>query len=253
MIIILRFLPVAVALLQIGVILEQAKYPLQYPWIALVGVAALPVASVAIAWRRVRFFDMLEKMTPSFVLMATLAFALLLAESRASLTVIAVIAAVSCFVSLELLFILAFNPARYPVNGLSRVNIAYVPIAVWYAAATSSGLLIFLHMDRIWHVMLMVALSVVLFRTTGHPGATRQQNAVWIGLGALVGGHVGLLGLLLPVSMATQGIVAAFLLSSALRARRYMYDPKPSVRQAWSEGLTAVAAFVGVLSTAKWL
>lgn len=253
MIIILRALPALVAILQLVVVYNQAQHPLQYPWIVLVGVVALPLASIAIAWRRVGFIDMLEKMTPSFVLMASLAFALLLTEGRASLTFIAIIASVASFVSLELLFILAFNPARYPVNGLSRVNIAYVPLAVWYVAATSSGLLTFLHMDRVWHVAIMVGLGAVLFRTTGHPGATFQQNIVWTILGALIGAHIGLLGILLSVSMATQGIIAAFLLSSALRARRYMYDPKPSVRQAWVEGVGAAALFSLVLGTAKWL
>jgi hypothetical protein len=253
MIILIRLLPFFTAFFEVAVFVQQIKNPLQYPWIVLAGVGFLPFASLCIAWRRIRFFDWLEKMMPSFVLLAALAFALLLSEGAFANTVIVVIAALSSLISLELLFILAFDPSRYPVNGLSRVNIGYVPIAIWYVAANSSGLLIFMHMERFWHVLIMVILGAVLFRTTGHPGATREQNAVWIFVGSLIGLHAGLLGIFLPLSMAMHGIIATILLCTALRARRYMYDPKPTIRQAWAEGIGAVIALVAALATAKWL
>jgi hypothetical protein len=253
MIIFLRLLPLAVALFEAVAFTSQLRHPLQYPWIAAAGVIALPFASLAITWGRVRFFDMLEKMTPSFILLASLAFALLLAEGTGAQAAIAILASASCLFSLELLFLLAFNPARYPVHGLSRLNIAYVPIAIWYTASTSSGLLIFLHMDRLWHFLILIGLGAILFRTTGHPQASWQENAVWSAVGALVGGQVGLLGLLLPVSMTMQGFIAAFLLSAALRSRRYRYEPKPPVKQAWTECIVGVIAFAAILMTGKWL
>lgn len=253
MIILLRLLPFFTALFEVVVFVQQINNPLQYPWIVLAGVGILPLASLCIAWRRVRFFDWLEKMTPSFVLLAALAFALILSEGAFANTVIVIIASLSSLISLELLFILAFDPSRYPVNALSRVNIGYVPIAIWYISANSSGLLIFMHMERFWHVLIMVILGAVLFRTTGHPGATREQNAVWIFVGSLTGLHAGLLGIYLPLSTSMHGIIAAILLCSALRARRYMYDPKPTVRQAWGEGGGVVVALIAVLVTAKWL
>ncbi|MBI4138747.1 hypothetical protein HY479_01195 [Candidatus Uhrbacteria bacterium] len=253
MIIVLRLLPFAVALLQGAVFVQQIRYPLQYPWIVALGVVALPLASATMGFRRVPFRDMLEKMTPSFALLAALAFGLLLAETAVAYAVIVALAVLSSFLSLELLFILAFDPSRYPVSALSRVNIAYVPIAIWYTAATSSGLLTFLHIPKLWHVVMIVALSAVMFRTTGHPGATWQQNAVWTALGALIGLHVGLLGLFLPLGMPVQGFIAAAILCSALRVRRYMYDPKPTVRLAWGEGVAVLVAAVAVLTTAKWL
>ncbi|MCI0479017.1 hypothetical protein L0Y59_00525 [Candidatus Uhrbacteria bacterium] len=253
MIVLIRILPLLVAAIEATAFLAQLRAPLQYPWLVAVGVVALPAASLAIAWGRVRFFDMLEKMTPTFILLIALAFALLLAEGEGAKAAIVVLATLAPFVSLELLFLLAFNPARYPVHALSRVNIAYVPLAIWYAASTSVGMIVFLHADRLWHVFLMVALGAILFRTTGHPQASWKENATWSGVGALVGGHVGLLGIMLPVSMPVHGFLAAFLLSAALRVRRYRYDPKPSHRQAWIEGIAAAVAFVAVLSTGKWL
>jgi hypothetical protein len=72
-------------------------------------------------------------------------------------------------------------------------------------------------------------------------------------VGALIGMNVGILGVFLPVSMATQGVIAALILCAALRVRRYRYDPRPAVRQARLEGILALIAFVTVLVTAKWL
>ncbi|MEK7655624.1 MAG: hypothetical protein AAB386_03020 [Patescibacteria group bacterium] len=253
MVIFIRFLPYLIAALEGVVFVQQILHPLSYPWIVFIGVAALPVAAAVMTFRRVPFMDMLEKMTPSFVLLASLAFGLLLAETRIAYGVIVVLSIMTTLISLELLFTLAFNQTRYPVNALSRVNIGYVPIAIWYTAATSSGLLIFLHVSKIWHPVLMVVLGTILFRTTGHPGATRQQNAIWTALGALIGLHVGLLGLFLPVEMPVHGFIATIVLCSALRVRRYMYDPKPSGNHAWIETASALVAIIAVLSTAKWL
>ncbi|MBU1348914.1 hypothetical protein KJ781_02500 [Patescibacteria group bacterium] len=253
MIVILRILPAVAALVVAVSFSVQLRTPLQYPWLATIGVCAFLVATLAISWGRVRFVDMLEKMTPTSILILALGFAMLLAEGSGSKIAIVVLAGFTAFVSLELLFLLAFNPTRYPVHGLSRVNIAYVPIAIWYVACTSAGMLIFLHMDRLWHILIMVLLGTILFRTTGHPQASWKENATWSAVGALVGGHVGLLGIMLPVSMPVQGFVAAFLLSAALRVRRYRYDPKPSVRQGWIEAVAGAVALVAVLTTGKWL
>lgn len=253
MTIFLRILPFLVSLFEVGVFYLQITKPLTYPWIVLAGVVALPLASFAISFKRLSLRDMLGKMIPSFVLLATLAFSLLLAEGAFAVWAIIILAALSCFISLELLFLLISHSSRYPVNGLSRVNIAYVPIAIWYAAATSSGLLVFLHMDRVWHVVFMLSLGGILFRTTGHAGASASEKTVWTVLGMLVGAQAGLLGVLLPVSMAMQGTIAAFILCVSLRARRYMVEPKPTGRQAWVEAVTAAASFAVVLSTAKWL
>lgn len=253
MILLLRLLPLGVAALQIAAFGWQLQQPSSYPWVVLLGVLALPAAAFVICWKRVRLADAVSRMAPSFILLGSLAFALLLVESRWAVWIAIALAVGTCLISLELLFLLAYDPARYPVNGLSRVNIAYVPIAVWYAAATSSGLIVFLHAERSWHVIFMTLLGAVLFHTTDHQDSTLHGRAVWTSLGALVGAHVGLLGILLPLNMPTQGIIASVLLSAALRVRRYLYDPKPSMRQAWFEVVGVFAAFVMALTSAKWL
>jgi hypothetical protein len=253
MILLLRIIPLVLGVLEAFLLWSQRANPALYPWIAVVGVVAVPCASLLIGWGRVRFSDLLEKMTPTFLLIAALAFGLLLVEGAFQFWIMVAFAAIASFMSLELLFLLAYHPSAYPVNGLSRVNIAYVPLIVWYTVSTSTGLRVFIHTPATWHVLLTAALGAILFRTTGHPGATFRQNAVWSALGALAGLEIGFVGMLLPLSMQMQGLVAAILFCSALRARRYVYDPKPSHRVAWIEASVGMAAFLLSLVSAKWL
>lgn len=253
MIILLRLLPIFAAALQVAVFLIQMRYPQSYPWAVLWGVLILPLAALAIGYGRIRVAHVLEKMTPPLVLLASLAFALLLAETAAAHAVIIALAAATCFFSLELLFFLVFDPARYPVKALSRLNLACVPLAAWYTASTFAGLLFFLHFEKIYLVAGMLASGAILFRATGHAGAARSHNLIWMLVGALTGAHAGLLGIWLPISLPMQGAMAAFILSAVLRARRFSHDPRPSRRQAWAEGLAAVVLFAILLGTAKWL
>lgn len=253
MIVFIRFLPLLAALLNAALFWLQTEQPGTYPFFVLIGVASVPVASFLIAWRRLKLTDLLEKMAPTFVFLLSLAFGLLLAEHPPAILTIVVLASVATYLSLELLFLLAFNPAAYPVNGLSRVNMAYVPIAVWYAVSTSAGLLVFLHVNRAIHLLITAGLGALLFRTTNHPGATSRQNAVWTLVGVLTGLEIGWIGLLLPISMGMQGIVAALIFTSALRVRRYLFDPKPSRRMAWSEAAAVFLLCVALAGTAKWL
>lgn len=253
MILLLRGIPLLVALLEVFLFWMQRQQPGLYPWIVVFAIGVLPVAALVLAWGRVKMFDLLEKMSPTFLLLIALAFGLLLAEGPWAVGLIFLLAGIASFMSLELLFLLAFHPAAYPVNGLSRINLAYVPVMIWYTVATSSGLMVFLHTDRLWHVFLPAILGVFVFRLTGHPGATREQHRVWSFLGLLLGVEVGLLGLLLPVGLEVQGLIAALLFTGVLRVRRYVHHPQPSSRVAWSEAIGMCILFVSTLLTAKWL
>ncbi|MBD3281433.1 hypothetical protein GF391_01675 [Candidatus Uhrbacteria bacterium] len=248
-----RLLPFVSALTAAFAFWLQVQYPFQYPWIAMGGALVLVLSAVAMARGRVRFWDFLEKMLPTFILIATLIFALLLAEGELARWVIVLLATIATYLSLELLFLLSFTPPRYPVHGLSRVNMAYVPFIVFYAVATSVGLLTFIH-TSIWiHVGLLVLLGLVIFRTTGHPEATNEQNFRWMLVGAIVGLHLGLLGAMLPISMFAQGAIAMVLFAGILRLRRYLYHPLPGKAQAWMEGVTAVGFLAMIIATARWL
>jgi len=253
MILIIRLLPLAVGALEVFLFWWQYSFPSSYPYLVIAAFAAVPLASHIIAGRQVKQKDLLEKMFPTYILLAVLGFALLLAEGREQVMLLISLAGFASYISLELLFKYARNPQAYPVNGLSHVNLAYVPLIIWYAASTSTGLMIFLHTSGVWHVIAALILGVIIFRTTGHPGATPQQNYVWMAVGGLLGLEVGLIGLLLPTSTQVQGIVAAIIFCGVLRVRRYLYDPKPSARTAWVEASMGLSALMITLVSAKWL
>ena len=252
MILLIRLVPLAVGLLEAVVFWQQRQDPSSYPWVVILGLLALPAGALVISWGRIGLADLSEKMAPTLVLLASLAFALLLVEGSWQSWILVTIASLTTFLSLEVLFLLIHHPSAYPVNGISRLNIGTVPFSVWYAVSTSTGLITFIHTDRIWHIVLCIALGAILFRTTGHPMATKAQNRIWVGIGASLGLEIGVLGLLLPVSLSMQGFIAAALFCGALRVRRYLYDPKPSLRMAWTEATSLLTVMVVALSTAKW-
>lgn len=252
MILLLRSLPFLIGVMQLLFFRVQILESSTFPWIAVVGWILVPVAAIAISWGRISFSDLMHKMTPTFVTLACMVFGLLLVEGSWQFWLLASLASIVTFTSLELVFLLSYDPAAYPVHGISRVNVGYVPLAIWYATSTSVGVMTFIHMPAIWHLVLMACLGAILFRTTGHPDATAVQMRTWTILGTLVGVEVGLLGIFLPVGMQAQGLFAAVLFSAALRTRRYLYDPKPSNMIAYIEGAAAMSIFVIALSTAQW-
>ncbi|MDF1497425.1 MAG: hypothetical protein P1P90_05200 [Patescibacteria group bacterium] len=253
MIFIYRLLPLLSAVFVAFSFWLQLQYPFQYPWIALVGVAVLFISAFLMSQGRVKLSDLMEKMLPTFIFLATLVFSLLLSESAVGRWIIICLGTIATYLSLELLFLLAFAPPKYPVHGLSRVNIAYVPIILFYAAATSVGLMTFIH-TPIWiHITLMAVLGLVLFRTTGHPEATREQNNRWMLIGLILGLHLGFMGAVLPLSMYAQGAIAMLLFCGLLRMRRYLYHPLPKKAQAWVEGVAAVVLLIAILTTTRWL
>jgi len=253
MILLIRILPLVIGCLEAAVFWWQRRLPGAYPFLALGGVAAFVLAVLVIARKRIGRRELTGIMAPSFILLLSFVFGVLLVEGFWPALLLAGLAGGVTFMVLELLFLHARNPALYPVNGLSHLNVALVPIAIWYTVSTSIGLLVFLHSDGVWHVLLVVLLSLALFRTTNHRDATRHQKRVWTLIGGLAGLSVGLMGLLLPVGMASQGFLAALILSATLRARRYLYGPKPSRRTTWIEVIVGSCAFAAALASAKWL
>jgi hypothetical protein len=253
MILVLRLLPFLTGLAVAGLFAWQRVHPTVYPWAVIVAVTLVIGVSLILAWRRGSLRDLSEKMAPTIVVVLALGFGLLLSEGRLANMMVVILAGVCSFTALELLFLYVFHPASYPVNGLSRLNIAFVPLAAWYTASTSVGLLTFLHTPRVWHVVLLTIMGAVLFRTTGHPGASPAQNRVWMLIGAATGLHVGWVSITLPLSMPIHGALAAIVFASVLRVRRYLYDPRPSRRVAWGESVAACILLISVLATAQWL
>lgn len=253
MIFLYRLLPATTAL-AVGVLYyTQFENSLAYPWVGALGVLLVVISAWLMSRTRVSLLDMTEKMLPTFLLLGVLVFGMLLSEGEMARWAIMVLGVLSSFLSLELLFLLSFMPSRYPVNGLSHVNIALVPFILWYTVSTSVGLIAFLHSSKWIYVALVTLISIILFRTTGHPGATKEQNLNWMFIGGAVGLHVGLLSVMLPLSMAVQGAMACLIFCVVLRMRRYLYHPIPGKQQAWMEGIVALVLILTLITTSRWL
>ena len=253
MIILYRVLPLLSAIFISVAFKLQLENPFDYPWWVFIGFIEVVVAILLISYRRIKFFDLLEKIAPTILLLLAFAFSLLLVENNIEKWVIVILSGVAVFLSMELLFFLIYMPPRYPMHGLSRVNIAYVPLIIWYTVYTSIGFITFLHTSAWVHVALMILVSIILFRTTGHPEATKQENKTWILVGLITGLYLGLLGVSLPLSMASQGALSMVLFSVVLRMRRFLYKPIPSKKQIWIEGVIASISFIAIILTSRWL
>ncbi len=249
----LRIIPAITAFLSLLAAYWQWIHPLSYPWPLVWFGAWVVLASCILAWRHFSVSDGLDKFMPPFLTLLSLGLGFLVVDSffgRLTLTILFVGIPYFFF---ELLFFLIHAPARYPVSGLSRFNIALVPIATIFLAASLDGLSVGLRLP--WW-MIIEALSLfgaAMFFFTAHPTAKGTHRLRWSLLGALVGMHIGILELILPLSMMAQGALAAFFLFIPLRLRRYFYQPKPTRRVAWSEAVLAVACFLAVLISARWI
>ena len=253
MIILYRFLPILSAIFISSVFKIQFQKPFSYPYWLVIGISEVILAIFLMSRKRIKIKDLTEKMLPTLLLLFSLGFGSLLVENSLERWVIIVLSGVSTFLSMELLFFYIFSPSRYPMHGLSRVNIAYVPFIIWYTVYTSIGLMTFLHTSNWIHVILMVILSILLFRTTGHPEATPQENKIWMLVGGITGFYLGLLGIVLPLSMSSQGALSMILFAIALRLRRFLYKPLPNVKQIWAEAIIGFASFVLIIITSRWL
>jgi hypothetical protein len=248
-----RCLPWLTAGLAAGFVFWQWQDPLDYPWPLVLFLLWYLLAVVILVWKRLSWRDAVEKTLPSFLTLMAIAFWVLLIETSIERLIILLLFVGIPYLVLELLFLLMYAPARYPVNGLSRVNIAFVPLTAFFLAATFDGLLVFLRLPWWVPVAVFTLVGGLLFLFTAHPTANRPHRWRWAVLGGIIGLHIGILELLLPVSMLVHGALGAFLLAFPLRLRRYAYQPVPSRRLAWSEGLLACLFFVGLLVVSRWI
>lgn len=249
---VLRILP----WLSAGAALFAARWqwllPLEYPWPLVIFFGGYFFALVLVAWRKIPLMEAIEKLLPSVLTLAILGFAFLLVESDAEKIVLTVLfSLVPCLV-LELLFLSVFEQTRYPVNGLSHLNLAMVPIAAFYLGSTLNGLSVFVHIPD-WTVPFFFSvIGGLLYYVTSHPSANANHRRRWFVLGSGLGLHIGFLGLLLPIGMMAHGALSALLLVFPLRFRRYAYQPYPTAGHAWTESVVTMLVFIGVLASAKW-
>ncbi len=249
---VIRFSPWAAALAGFFLLEVQWRWPHAYPWPFFGTLLAFLISAVAIAWRRIPWSELLHNLCPTVLALVVLGLAALHLETTLERQVLT-----ACFLfipvlALELLFLLAFDPRRYPVNGFSRFNMALVPLCMAAAAFGLAGLIIFVQVPSWTAVASLTVLAALLLFITSHPTASPAQRRRWTLLGGAAGLHAGICVALLPVGLGVLAALAALMVGSVLRIRRYAYQPIPPRGLALGEGLGAGVAFLLLLLTARW-
>jgi hypothetical protein len=215
--------------------------------------AAFLASAILICWRHLSWTEAVAKLTPASLAFASGSLAFLLVEGEIERVVLSLVVIFLPWIVLELLFLSIYDPARYPVNGLSRLNLAFLPLAAFYLAMALNGLLVFVRLPWMWTVGAFTVLGACAFAATEHPAADAAHRRRWLLLGGLLGGQVGALVVALPFSFLVQGAMAALFLAFPLRWRRYAYQPVPSSRQAFVEATLLLGAFALLLTTSRWV
>lgn len=247
-----RFLPLLSALLAFAAANWQWQHASSYPFPLALSLLWTVAAILLIGWSRLSWSAGLEKMLPTVIALVILGFGFLVAEDSAERWTRTILFAGIPFLALELFFLAAFDPARYPVNGLSRLNLALVPFSAFFFTSTLNGLFVFVRIPWYTAPLGLMLFGAVFYFFTSHPTATDAQKRHWGWLGGLIGLHAGLLSLLLPVAMAVHGAIVALMIAFPLRLRRYAYQPVPSEKLAWAEGTLALVLFAGLLLVSRW-
>ena len=253
MLLLRRLAPFVVGMINASLLFWQAQSPASYPWLA-VGVPVLfAAAGVFIGWKRFGAAEFASRLLGPLLALTSAAYALLLAEGVFAQWMIPAFGGVVSYAGLELLFLLAFLPTRYPVNGLSHLNLALVPVTLWCANYASVGLTMFIQTPRVVPVLVLAATGVMLFWCTAHVDASADHRRRWTLLGGWLGLHLGLLGAFLPVNIALHGGYAAVLGTFALRARRYGMTPSVPRTLILAESLCVLIVVGLMIGTARWV
>lgn len=252
MLLLLRFLPFAVGALNAALFAWQSGSADAYPWIALWAPLTVLVAGFLIAGKRMAVWQAAERLLPPALALAAGVAGLLLMEGGWARVVLPLMAGSVSFLVLELLFLLVYLPTRYPVNGLSHVNLSLVPVTIWLTQYVAVGLTVFVHESRAIPVIVQTAVAALLFWSTSHVEAAPDGRRRWTALGAWLGLHIGLLGAFLPLRLGLHASLAAILLAIALRSRRYGIMPSVTPQLMRAELAAAVILLGLMVGTARW-
>ncbi len=233
----------------------QLAWPLNYPWPLLSVIGVFLVVSSIISWRKLPLWVAIRQVIPGTLALLGMTGAFLLVEGEWQVyALLFAFAAVPTLV-LALLFLSVFDPGRYPVNGLSRINLACVILATFYGSFALAGLATFLTEER-WLRWVAAPSFGVLFAiialVTAHPNATSKELRRWTAFGALAGIHAGFLLAIVPVSMLVTAVWVMLFLAVPIRMRRYAYQPIPPTTTAWGEAIIGLLLFIATLAIARW-
>lgn len=247
-----RGLPLFIGLAAFAACQWQWRNASIYPWPLVLVVIAYGAAAGLIAYRRLPLDELIHKMVPGVVVLIATGFAFLMIESPSSRLAVSFMFAGSAAVSLEMLWTLVFDPARYPVHGLSRLNIAFMPMAAFFTSLGLTGLVYFIRTPEWLPPAVLSSLGALAFFLTSHHSHNAAHRNRWTILGAAIGLQAGILAIILPVSIVVQGAFTAFLFAIPLRIRRYSTGTTRRHIAAWGEGVGVAVLFLTVLLVSRW-
>lgn len=247
-----RGLPLFIGLAAFAVCQWQWRAVSLYPWPLVAVLTAYIAAAALISYRRLPIEELISKMAPGVIALISMGFAFLLVESAESRLALSLLLAGSAGVSLEMLWLLVFDPSRYPVHGLSRLNLAFMPLSAFFTSLGLTGLGYFIRTPEWITPITMAILGGLAFILTSPHTHSRTYRLRWAILGAAIGFQVGILAIILPVSIVVQGALAAILFAIPLRIRRYSTGAIPRPITAWTEGISVTVLFLTVLLVSRW-
>ncbi len=163
--------------------------------------------------------------------------------------------AVTSYMALELLFLHLYHSSRYPVNGLTHLELGLIPVTNALLAWGVVGVRVFAKTlaPPAWSIPLVfAAVNALAFAVTSHPDATPYSRRIWTAFAAFSGLAIGILLLFLPLAMPAQAFMSALLIALPLRLRRYGFRPQLPRATALIESIVAILAFLSVLLLSRW-
>lgn len=251
----LRITPIIVGIATYFLVEWQWRAPLTYPWTMLACVALYLGAVLRMTWLRNERWTMMWHALPTacFLLSAVAAAAML--EESLWRQALSIFVALASYMALELLFLHLHYSSRYPVNGLTHLQLGLVPLTNALLAWGVVGVRVFAKpfAPPAWSIPLVFAMiNALAFAVTSHPDASTFSRRGWIVFAAFTGIGIGLLLLFLPLAMPAQAFLAALLVALPLRLRRYGFHPRVSRATAYFEAGVAFLVFFGILLFSRW-
>ncbi len=229
----------------------QWKAPHLYPWPLVAAVAVYILMSVLLVGRSRHWKEGARSLLPTGIALALMAFGhLLIEQSNLRLLTTFLFAAIP-WLALELGWFMLYASSQYPAHAFARLNVALIPISIWYVISTLQGIHVFLPTLPAILVGGCVVTTVVLFSGTVRSWEDKRERR-WIWASALIGGHLAALLLLLPVGMAIQGAMMAILIAIPIRLRHLSLEHGFPTWSLAIEGVLVCAAWVSLLFMARW-
>lgn len=247
----LRLSPWFVAVVSALVSSWQWRAPALYPWPLVMGLCVYVIALIALLWRSSAWRAGAIALLPAFFSMTMIGFGHLMIEETVLRVSTTAVFAFIPWLALELGWFMLYESHHYPARAFTRLNLALVPLSMWYLLTTLQGIQVFLQILSGMLMALCVFATVLWFVITIRSWKDQREKR-WIWASLVIGGHVALLLVLLPVSMPVQGALAALLVALPLRLRHLVHERGPFFRALWLEGGLLCVLWIGILFSARW-